>query len=115
MVDVVGVGDAGTVGVENSVVVTTTVVLAGLGSGEVMVIVVDLSSLQPNQPQRIQVVVVIVVVNVVAGALDVVDSSRQPQKPGVLQVSVRVRVEELFVEVVLLALEVVVVSVPLLS
>jgi hypothetical protein len=95
---------------------------AGLAVCDV-VLVVDVSSegslsLQPNQPGVLQVEVDDddVVVEVVV-ALPVVDSSRQPHHPGVLHVSVRVRVlrVRVAVDVGLDFDDVVVVSVPLLS
>ena len=76
----------------------------------VMVSVVEVLSLQPNQPGVKHVVVVTVVVSVVV-AVPVVVSSRQPHHPGVLQVSVRVRVLDVDEDVV----EDVIGSVPLLS
>lgn len=101
--------------------------------GELVTVVVVVGSLHPNQPgcevvsfqsreenakkrTVLQVLVVLVervVVTVVVVVVDpgaVVDSSRQPHQPGVLQVDVRVRTDEV-VDVV----DVVVVSEPLLS
>lgn len=80
---------------------------------EVTVLLVVDSSLQPNHPGVLQVVVVMVVVvtlRVEVVAPVVVDSSRQPHQPGVAHVSVLVIVLLVVVEV-----EVVVPSVPLLS
>jgi hypothetical protein len=78
----------------------------------VVVVVVVVSSLQPNHPGVLQVEVVDVVVvgSVVVVVVVVVEAvlSRQPHQPGVSQVVVRVRDH-----VVLVAWEVVVVSVPL--
>ena len=87
---------------------------AGVALGEVILLdddVVVVSSLQPNQPGVSQVVVDDVEVLVVVVGAEVVDSSRHPHHPGVLQVSVRVRV---VVDVAVLAL-LVFVSVPLSS
>jgi len=70
--------------------------------------VVVVGSLQPNQPGVLQLVVVVVVDVVVA--VSVVLSSRQPHQPGVLQVDVLVAL----VELVEVAVEVVVISEPLL-
>jgi len=83
---------------------------AGAAVFEVVVMVVVVSSLQPNQPGVLQEVVVVVLVEVVVVPV-VVDSSRHPHQPGVLHVSVLVRV----VVEVELGMEVVVDSVPLLS
>lgn len=66
-------------------------------------------SLQPNHPGVSQVVDVMIVVDVVDGP-EVVLSSRHPHHPGVLHVSVLVKVE-----VAVLLMELVVVSDPLLS
>lgn len=72
--------------------VVLDVVLVGMaGFVDVMVEVVVVLSLQPNQPGVRHVVVVIVVVSVEV-AVPVVVSSKHPHHPGVLQVSVRVRV-----------------------
>lgn len=94
------------VGVGLDVVVT-------VGAGEDLLVVVT-SSLQPNQPGVLHVEVedvVVVVVLLVEVCRDVVVvSSRQPHQPGVLQISVRVLVIVNVVE-----LDVVVLSVPLLS
>jgi hypothetical protein len=95
------------------------VVAVGAGAGDVVCDVLvevfsPLSSLQPNQPGVLHVdVEEVEVEDVVLVAPVVVDSSRQPNQPGVLQVSVRVRV--LIVVDVLAGLDVVVVSLPLLS
>ena len=72
------------------------------------------SSLQPNHPGVRQVVVDEVEVVVVVVAVVVAVSSKQPHQPGVLQVAVRVfeRKVDVFEVVVL---DVVVVSLPLLS
>ena len=59
-----------------------------VGSSVVVVTVRFADSLQPNQPGVRHVVVVYVVV--ATGCVDVVDSSRQPHHPGVLQVLVLV-------------------------
>lgn len=66
--------------------------------------VVVVGSLQPNQPGVLHVVVEVVV------AVSVVLSSRHPHHPGVLQVDVLVAL----VELVEVAVEVVVISEPLL-
>jgi len=72
--------------------VVLDVVLVGMaGFVVVMVDVVVVLSLQPNHPGVRHVVVVVVEVSVVV-AVPVVVSSRHPHQPGVLQVSVRVRV-----------------------
>lgn len=56
-------------------------------------VVVDVLSLQPNQPGVLHVVVVAAdVLVLVAVPVPVVVSSRHPHHPGVLQVSVLVRV-----------------------
>jgi len=91
------------------------VVLLVVAVGVVVdVVEVVVLSLQPNQPGVWHVVVEVVVTSevvVVEVPVVVVVSSKHPHQPGVLQVSVRVRVLEVEVG----ALEVVVVSVPLLS
>jgi hypothetical protein len=88
---------------------------AGAALGDVIVVVrVNVvGSLHPNQPGVLQEVVVNVLVMVVVGVCGfvVVDSSRQPHQPGVLQVSVRVC--DVVLEGLLVAL--VVVSLLLLS
>lgn len=90
------------------------VVVVVVARGVVDVVEVVVLSLQPNHPGVWHVVVEVVVTSlvvVVAVPIVVVVSSKHPHHPGVLQVSVRVRVMEVEVGV----LEVVVVSVPLLS
>lgn len=78
-------------------------------------VVVVVSSRQPNQPGVVQVEVDEPDVLVVLWWLRVVDSSIHPHHPGVLHVSVRV-LDDLDLEVLVGLLElVVVVSVPLLS
>jgi hypothetical protein len=94
------------------------VVAVGAGAGDVVckvdVVFSPLSSLQPNQPGVLHVDVEEVEVDFVEVFVPVVvDSSRHPNQPGVLQVAVRVRV--LVVVDVIVGLEVVVVSLPLLS
>ena len=122
----VGVVEVDVLGVEVDVEVVVKVGLeVDVAVFEVVVgavVVAVVVSLQPNQPGVLHVlvevvdVVVVVVVVVVADVVVVVVnvvvvvSSRQPHHPGVMHVSVRVRV---MVEVE--DLEVVVVSVPLLS
>jgi len=73
-------------------------VAVGTNDALLLVVVVVISSLQPNQPGVLQLDVddVVVVTSLVVVAPLVVLSSRQPHHPGVLQVSVRVRV---FVEI----------------
>ena len=92
------------------------VVTVGAGAGVAIllvsvVVIVDVASdLHPNQPGERQVVVVIVSV-VVTGTVTLLVSSKHPHHPGVLHVSVLVRVVDVAEE----EAELVVVSVPLLS
>jgi hypothetical protein len=101
---------------EDEGAIVEVVVTVGAGAGVaillvmVVVWVVVTSSLHPNHPGERQVVVVMVSV-VVTGTVILLVSSKQPHQPGVLQVSVLVRV----IDVVLAEEELVVVSVPLLS
>ena len=86
--------------------------LVMVGVGAALALEVVVGSLHPNQPGVLQLVVVevaLVVVAEVEVAVVVVESSRQPHHPGVLQVDVRVRVREV------LDVREVVVSEPLLS
>lgn len=75
------------------------VVEVGVGSDEVLLLlllVVVFSSLQPNHPGvlQVEVEVDVVVTGTLVTGLEVVDlsSSRQPHQPGVLHVEVRLRV-----------------------
>jgi hypothetical protein len=74
--------------------------------GTVVLVVVVISSLQPNHPgvlhEEVEVVVVVVVVGVTPDV--VVVSSRHPHHPGVLQVDVRVCI--LVLDVVVLVMRV---------
>lgn len=102
-------------GEEVEVATVEVVVTVGAGAGvarplvSVVVIVKVDSCLHPNQPGERQVVVVIVSV-VVTGIVVLLVSSKHPHHPGVLHVSVLVRVVDVEEEE-----ELVVVSVPLLS
>jgi hypothetical protein len=97
------------------------VVMVGAGAGvgllyecEGLVVVVVVSSLQPNHPGVLHVEVEVIDIEVSEWVVVVSGSSKQPHQPGVLHVSVLVRVD---VAVLVARVEEVVVedSVPLLS
>jgi hypothetical protein len=80
----------------NQPLLVQVVVVGSLdGVVEVVSAVVEVLSLHPNQPGVSQVLVLVELLDVLVlvDAVAVVLSSRQPHQPGVLHVSVRVRVE----------------------